>query len=219
MLTVPAGHPLCGEFVSEKNGRISQIVLGAGIVGALILLLSQGTVRDQVEKTFQIIKGSPSVTVPARALAAPNQFPASQKLVKKPPIKPQSEIHRLNERGVKLVLRKKYWEGVYSFEKAIKISPSNIIPIINMAVSLNAMGMNRPAEKYFKMAEAIDPEHPGLQANFRQKNAEKRDQRMKRAMEFEKLVVPENTDGMTDGVRLWKDGSLMLWGIDGSEIY
>ncbi len=71
---MPAGHQLYGECVSGKHGSTSQIVLGLGIVGALVLLLSQGSVREQVEKTLLIIKGSSTATMEKKSPAPPRQL-------------------------------------------------------------------------------------------------------------------------------------------------
>lgn len=71
-----------------------------------------------------------------------------------------------NELGVTLVLKEKYWDGLYHFSQAIELDPSHIAPIINMAVTLEEMGMTRPATRYVAMAGSLEPDHPWLQKNF-----------------------------------------------------
>ena len=71
----------------------------------------------------------------------------------------------LNDRGVDLVLQKQYWPGIFLFKQAMDLDHSRIEPVMNMAVTLDEVGLSRPAARYLAMAEAMDPDYPPLRIN------------------------------------------------------
>ena len=209
-----------GEFVAEKQNRTSTLILAAGVLGALIVLATQGPDlqfwKNRISSWIGSAKEQVDIT---RMVSQPVQENKGNGEETDPSGVPGEDPLALNEMGVSLVLKKKFWEGIHCFEKAIRLDPSGVIPIINMAMVLTDMGLNRPAERYVAMAKTINPDHVWLQRNFGV------------AGDLEKLgklaggMPPNGRDQESgrqvqeDGSWLWDEETLMLWGIDGSELY
>lgn len=158
-----------GEIVVEKQNRNSMIILGTGVLAAIVLLVSQGPDMKFWTKKIQAWSGATRATVenqsPAYVYTENEQSIAADVAGS---IGDQDPV-QLNRLGVALVAKKKLWEGVAAFDQAIQRDPSGIIPIINMAVVLTEMGLTRPAERYVAMAEVLQPNNSWLQKNFRRK--------------------------------------------------
>ena len=127
----------------------------------------------------------------------------------------------LNAAGVALVMKKKLWEGMYLFDRAIHLDSSQIVPIINMAVVLTNLGLSRPAARYIAMAEAIDPKHPWLRQNFsggvkREKSV---DLTGRDAVYEPRALGVDAVPKENKGVMLWDDETLRMWGLNGGEVY
>ncbi len=206
--------------MTEKQNRTSTLILAAGVVGALIVLATQGPDLQFWKNRISGWTGSAKKQVEmSRVVALPVQENKGNGEEKDASGVPGEDPLALNEMGVSLVLKKKFWEGMHYFEKAIRLDPSGVIPIINMAMVLTDMGLNRPAERYVAMAKSINPDHVWLQRNFGV------------AGDLEKLgklaggMVPNGRDqeaggqAQENGSWLWDEGTLMLWGIDGSELH
>ena len=80
-----------------------------------------------------------------------------------PPVK--DEVMILNDKGVDLVLQKQYWPGIFLFKQAMDLDHSRIEPVMNMAVTLDEVGLSRPAARYLAMVEALDPNYLPLRVN------------------------------------------------------
>lgn len=72
----------------------------------------------------------------------------------------------LNNQGVALVTRNQHWQGIYCFEKARKLQPGRIEPLINLSVALTELHLYGPARRYFDEAVKLDPNNPFLCKNI-----------------------------------------------------
>jgi len=82
------------------------------------------------------------------------------------------EVMILNDKGVDLVLKKQYWPGIFLFKQAMELDKGRIEPVVNMAVTLDEIGLSRPSARYLAMAEMMSPEYAPLQIirkNLREK--------------------------------------------------
>jgi hypothetical protein len=155
----------------KKQSRNRAFILGLGVVAAVAVFLWLGRGPDSgLVRLQQKIVQMRTFLKPQQAVAiAPVQV--EQKIdsptAKLPPVK--DEVSVLNDQGVDLVLKKQYWPGVFLFKQAIELNRSRIEPIMNMAVTLDEMGLSRPAARYLAMAEAMDPEYPPLRINRQNK--------------------------------------------------
>ncbi len=77
-----------------------------------------------------------------------------------------NNIRKLNDDGVTLILKKKYWQGMYLLKQAIDKEPTFFEPYLNMAIALKEVGLTRPAARYFKVAERLDDENQILLENY-----------------------------------------------------
>ena len=57
------------------------------------------------------------------------------------------------------------WPGIFLFKQAMDLDQSRIEPVMNMAVTLDEIGLSRPAAKYLAMVEVMDPDYPPLRIN------------------------------------------------------
>lgn len=76
------------------------------------------------------------------------------------------KTRKLNDDGVTLILKKKYWQGMYLLKQAIENDPTFFEPHLNMALALKEVGLTRPATRYFKVAESLDDENQILLENY-----------------------------------------------------
>lgn len=76
------------------------------------------------------------------------------------------KTRKLNDDGVTLILKKKYWQGMYLLKQAIENDPTFFEPHLNMALALKEVGLTRPAARYLKAAERLDDESPALLENY-----------------------------------------------------
>lgn len=77
-----------------------------------------------------------------------------------------NNVRKLNDDGVTLILKKKYWQGMYLLKQAIDKEPTFFEPYLNMALALKEVGLTRPAARYFKVAESLDDENQILLENY-----------------------------------------------------
>ncbi len=85
------------------------------------------------------------------------------------PIGDKHEMGRmiaLNNKGVALVADDQHWQGIYFFEKARKLQPRRIEPLINLAVALTELHLYGPARRYFDEAVKLDSNNPLLHKNM-----------------------------------------------------
>jgi len=154
--------------MAEKQHRNRVFILGLGITAAVAVLLWQSRgeesglvwLQEKTARVRTLLKPRQAVPVPAQV--EQNIAPPS---VPQPSVK--DEVTTLNDKGVDLVLKKQYWPGVFLFKQAIELDRSRIEPIMNMAVTLDEMGLSRPAARYLAMAETMNPEYLPLQINRR----------------------------------------------------
>jgi hypothetical protein len=151
--------------VGEIKKRITTLVLGAGVLASLVLLATQGSNLQFLKNRFAAFTFSDNTKTGKLSEATARQEVPVQMEKKEPGLSGDDPL-ALNATGVSLVLKRKLWEGMYYFDRAIRLDASLIIPVINMAVVLNEIGLSRPAARYIAMAEAIDPAHPMLPRNL-----------------------------------------------------
>ena len=72
----------------------------------------------------------------------------------------------LNKQGSRFLAKNRHWQAIYYFDKARKIQPQSIEPVLNLAVALSELGLAGPANRFFTEARGIDPGHPGLEENL-----------------------------------------------------
>lgn len=212
--------------MAEKKKRATSLVLGAGVLAALVLLATQGSGLQFWKNQFSALslsgagKTSTSTEIAKEDAAQPKVLPPA-KIAQNEAVPPLDESQALNGAGVALVMKKKLWEGMAFFDRAIRLDPTRIIPIINMAVVLTDLGLSRPAARYIAMAEAIDPAHPWLRQNFSVGiKREKSSDLAGTDTVYEPRVLNLNkTPKEIRGIRLWDDETLRIWGLDGDEVY
>ena len=154
--------------MAEKQSRSRALILGLGVIAALIVLLWQGRglepvmvrLKQKMTQVRTVLEQQQSV-VPIAPLQVEqkNESPT----VKLPPVK--DEVMILNDKGVDLVLQKQYWPGIFLFKQAMDLDHSRIEPVMNMAVTLDEVGLSRPAARYLAMVEALDPNYLPLRVN------------------------------------------------------
>lgn len=181
------------------------VLLGLGIVAAIYML--QGTdVLHYWQDRLGVISGAQSSIQQIKsAVAEAIQAPEPENK------KNSEEVEDLNDRGVKLILNRHPWEGMYYLDKAIQKNPQRIIPMVNMAVVLTDLGLNRPAARYLEMARKIDPNHPWLKKNFPGDLASVGD------FTGTELDVKNDPADIQDSLPmrgLADDDTMMLWGVD-----
>lgn len=151
-----------GNKMAEKQSRRRAFILGLAVVAALAIFLWQG--RGQApgwlkQKIAQISpRSGHKQSVPVGA-PSPAEVPSA----KSTPIK--DEVLILNDKGVDLVLQKQYWPAIFLFKQAMDLDQSRIEPVMNMAVTLEEIGLSRPAARYLAMAETLNPDYVPLRIN------------------------------------------------------
>ena len=152
-----------------KKPRLSRtrtLILGLGVIAALIILLWQANdkvpvlarMKQEIVRIATIQKqGTAVVAIAPLQMQQKVEVPAVKSLPDK------DEVTILNDKGVALVLEKQYWPGVFLFKQAMDLDQSRIEPVMNMAVTLDELGLSRPAARYLVMVEEMRPDYPPLQ--------------------------------------------------------
>lgn len=211
-----------GEIMAEAKNRATTKVLFVGLLAAVVIVVSQGVDVEYWKKKLGTVEVAGQLAEPKSSSvfsSAPIERPLV--LLTSQDESLNRELFGLNDRGVSLVLKKKLWEGMYFFEKAIDENPSHIAPVLNMMVVLTEMGLSRPAARYRLLAETINPNHPQLLKILSHEGF------VKNPEDVAKQQLRRDDHGITDlietleasGGRLWNDGMLMLWGIDSSQVF
>lgn len=155
--------------MAEKKSRSRVLILGLGVVIALTVLLWQGRGQKPVlvrlkQKIAQIYPTSDQQKSVTSHASLQVEQKVEQSTANLSPVK--DEVIILNDKGVDLVLKKQYWPGIFLFKQAMELDKSRIEPVINMAVTLDEIGLSRPAARYLEMAESMDPDYPPLRKNL-----------------------------------------------------
>ncbi len=216
---------LSGETMAEKKNNITTLILVAGVIGAIIFLVSEGVNVDFWKNKITSLTGRDAVPV---HISTPSLDQEANKQLESGPINKQKAVQlvgkrmNLNEKGVSLVLKKKLWEGMYCFEQAIRENPSDLAPLINMIAVLSELGLSKPAERYIAMARTIDSNHPLLRTMLSDGIYVKGKEEVAGTlnnMDQEYFGGDLTRDLYHTGVRLWGEDLLMMWGIDDSRLY
>ena len=154
--------------MAEKQGHSRAFILGLGVAAALSFLLWQGRGQGPVlVRLQQKIMQARTLLGQHESVVAIAPLQVEQKVesppAKLPPVK--DEVIVLNDQGVDLVLKKQYWPGIFLFKQAMDLDQSRIEPVVNMAVTLDEIGLSRPAARYLAKAEAMDPNYSPLRIN------------------------------------------------------
>jgi hypothetical protein len=153
--------------MAEKQSRSRVLILGLTVVAALILFLWQdrghGPVLVRLQQKMMQVRTvwEQHKSVVIAPLKVEQKIAPS--LAQLPPVK--DEVMVLNDKGVDLVLQKQYWPGIFLFKQAMDLDHSRIEPVMNMAVTLDEIGLSRPSARYLAMAETMNPDYPPLRIN------------------------------------------------------
>jgi len=216
---------LSGETMAEKKNNTTTLILAAGVIGAIIFLLSEGLNVDFWKEKITTLTGRNGVQEQMSTVSLEQQVNKQLESVsagKQKTSQPVENKKHLNEKGVALVLKKKLWEGMYCFEQAIRENPSDLAPLINMIAVLSELGLSKPAERFISMARKVDPGHPLLRTMLSDEIYVKTKEEMELAlikMEQEQSGGELSRDLYHTEVRLWGDDLLMMWGVDDSRLY
>ena len=214
----PTSCLLSGETMIGNTYLNSKVLLTLGIVAAIVLLVTQGPSRQFWKDRLQTLTSSTD-NKQSKISETMKRDERPGNIEKNDPALPANDPVALNAAGVSLVLKKKLWEGMYYFDRAIRLDPSRIIPIINMAAVLTELGLSRPAARYLAMAEALDPEYPWLPRNLTGAGpVHKSTPDADTDIVYEPRVL---TPGQVkkSGSSLWEGEVLSIWGINGKEAY
>lgn len=72
-----------------------------------------------------------------------------------------------NNKGTDLISNEQYWEGISYLDKAAKLQPNRVEPLINIGVALAELGLYGPASRYLKKALTVDPNHQKALENIK----------------------------------------------------
>lgn len=159
---------------SKKQVPTSQLVLGIALFVSLLLLSNEAMSRGWIDQGKSLVSGlftqETGQVVDNKASIERKSSSPKTVMGKKPEGKRAKQkgdkARQLNDKGVELILKKKYWQGLYLFKKAIDLDNTRIEPHLNMAIALKEVGLIRPAGRYLKEAERIDEENPILLKNY-----------------------------------------------------
>lgn len=152
----------------EKQRHNRAYLIGLGLVAAAVIVVWQGggqrfglALLKQKVTTMRVL---PEQAKPAIVIA-PLQIEQKVKPLSaaSPPAPVKDEVTILNDKGVDLVLKKQYWPAIFLFKQAMELDQKRIEPVVNMAVTLDELGLSRPSARYLAMAETMNPEYAPLQ--------------------------------------------------------
>jgi tetratricopeptide (TPR) repeat protein len=171
--------------MAKKQNRSRVLILGLGIVTALIILLWQIKGKDsELVWLKQKIMPSSTVQQKQKTIIAIAPLKIEQKIELQPAVK--DEVKDLNDKGVDLVLQQQYWPAIFLFKQAMELDRSRIEPVVNMAATLDEIGLSLPAARYLAMAEAMDPNYSLLRINHLKRQDKIQSASPKQSPEFPK---------------------------------
>lgn len=143
---------------ARKTGRYVPFLAGLTIIGAIIY---GGQYFPELQKQFFRDSQPVIEKTPPPASTAKTQHPAHQ--VSAPEnMTDLARVEYLNNQAVALSTKGDNWSALYYFDQASKLAPSQPEPLINMAILLSEMGLIFPADRVFREAYQVDPEHTHL---------------------------------------------------------
>jgi len=148
----------------KSSSRTYFFAIGCIAVGAIIVwqLGGKATDLDFYKQKMTKIQSLLAQQKSGITMVSPQTEQKPELLpVQAPPVK--DEVMILNDKGVDLVLKKQYWPGIFLFKQAMELDEGRIEPVVNMAVTLDEIGLNRPSARYLAKAEMMNPEYPPLQ--------------------------------------------------------
>lgn len=153
-----------GNKMVEKQSRYRGYLIGIGLVAASAIFLWQGSGRmpglsllKQKIRESRVPLEQPKPVIAIAPLRVESQGVPSPS----PPV--TDEVTILNDKGVDLVLKKQFWPAIFLFKQAMELDHKRIEPVVNMAVTLDEIGLSCPSARYLAMAEMMNPEYAPLQ--------------------------------------------------------
>ncbi len=161
--------------VSRTKMTKSQKILSVALLGSILLAANEANNRgwfNQVVSFFQngSVRSenvlSPSYDTTDGAGVDDALISSTETISKKGAVDSFEQARELNDKGVELVMKGKYWQGMFLFKQAIDMDANAFEPRFNLALTLKKKGLLRTAANYFREAEKIDANHPGLLKNY-----------------------------------------------------
>jgi len=167
---VPAGPHISADGTENKKKQWYRFLPVLLLTVAVVLVGSFYAVRHQPVSIIQVKNDSP----PREERGDQDSTPTELNAVENSPLlSPEPETRTayqqmvdLNNQGTRFLKKNRYWQSIYYFDKARKIQPESVEPVINLAVALSELGLTGPANRVFIEAREIDPDHPGLRENM-----------------------------------------------------
>jgi len=159
----------------EKLSRNRVYLIGIGLSAFVAIVLWQFSVKAPGLSPFKqtVTKIQALLAQKKSGLTiVPSKVEQQSGLPLVRPLPVTDEVMTLNDKGVDLVLKKQYWPGIFLFKQAMELDQGRIEPVVNMAVTLDEIGLSRPSARYLAMAEMMSPEYAPLQIirkNLREK--------------------------------------------------
>jgi tetratricopeptide (TPR) repeat protein len=209
--------------VIASGKQVVTLITGSCIILAAAFLLVTGQGRQILSRAMHPAQGDSRESaqrIPEKTVSSGPALPVSAVSARNQKI---SEAQRLNDEGVLLIQKNQLWEGLFLLEKAIRLDPANLAALLNMSTVLADMGLTAPADRYLEKAKAIDPQNLQLRENFPEalQSPPSNPIRMEGMFPSTEIIEPVvgKSGSVENGVRLWQDDMLHLWGIDDHEIY
>ncbi len=164
----PAGPSISANGMENKTKQWHKFLPFLLLTVAVVLVVSFYTTRNQSALIIQVKK-------PVEAKNEQDRTPTELTVVAEDNtlLSPEPETRTayqqmvdLNNQGTRFLTKNRYWQSIYYFDKARKIQPQSVEPVINLAVALSELGLTGPANRFFTKAREIDPEHPVLRENM-----------------------------------------------------
>jgi len=154
----------------ERQSRNRVYLIGLGLVAAAVIVLWQGSgqrfglaLLQQKMTAMRALPEQPKSTIAIAPLQVEQKMESLPSASPSSPVK--DEVTILNDKGVDLVLKKQYWPAIFLFKQAMELDQKRIEPVVNMAVTLNELGLSRPSARYLAMAETMNPGYAPLRIN------------------------------------------------------
>ncbi len=171
-----AGLCFDGNFMAGSRVKmtLSQKVLGVVLVVSFLLAGKEVMKGDWLDKARSLLPGTAAIPqhildkvprIPGIAQNIDTVTSDSEEAPSGNTGDVQKRARELNDEGVELVLKRKYWRGMLLFKQAVDLDGDYLEPHLNLALTLKKVGLVRSAEKYFRRAESIDANNPILLRN------------------------------------------------------